>query len=687
MSRPRSRSPRHRRFPWEELDFDPCKVIEEMDGRPRDRSHRLREGPEELGDFLVEKMYLEDQRRSPFSDESRFRSQRHSGQELYRRGPSPHRDQMHLENRRDGEGSGNDRRREDFQRFGNRGAFRQSPQPLLRLGPLDPPKGAGMGWRPEQRGRGRGRFRDSSVRSGDQRTGDVERERREGSFRGRQREKPHHEQDPPFKRPRREMDDASRFGYGNEEDFGDRGFSANRPRGGFGGRSRGNFPRRDSGNPGFGTERDRGLGHRQDFRRHESDFEPRRSPRSVGSSQERFRTSAGRLDGWEISPERHFRDDSIEANRHETRRSPNPQRYDGQEGQMNHRGRGRFSQGRGGRMEPPRNQPRFQDLPDGEQREGYRAFRGGFEDPVEKKPNWENEDRRQRWEDDRPGSLQQSSARVDLDHKIPHQRERDWSSQKSNDVTIITEETLTVKVDMSRPANHRSPLCYSSDRQLSFDLVNVGRQRLDFLPMLEHSGTYRENASHTGTFAQEIITLVHFVKEQYFKGAGPTLDKRFSAPQKGGYSEDEVEELTLNQRFSSNRGFRLNADSLFNDDDEDEDDETLFSRLRSMQSVTKLPLRGPGDLRHNLERRRQEKLEAVRVTIPGSSSSQQRSRGNVSEPDETDQEGFSHRSQNPHRQEGTLGPRRGASVRPNMGPQRWNHRFGPGRQNHPAGLN
>lgn len=57
-----------------------------------------------------------------------------------------------------------------------------------------------------------------------------------------------------------------------------------------------------------------------------------------------------------------------------------------------------------------------------------------------------------------------------------------------------------------------SVLCYSSDRQLSLDLVNVGRQRLDFLPMLEHSGTYRESPAHTGTFAQEIITLVHHVK-------------------------------------------------------------------------------------------------------------------------------------------------------------------------------
>lgn len=123
-----------------------------------------------------------------------------------------------------------------------------------------------------------------------------------------------------------------------------------------------------------------------------------------------------------------------------------------------------------------------------------------------------------------------------------------------------------------------SVLCYSSDRQLSLDLVNVGRQRLDFLPMLEHSGTYRETPMHTGTFAQEIITLVHHVKgrctvkgrlynqkhlllrcwyvftEQYFGGRGITLNERFSAPQKVGSSEDkETEKPTLNQRFSSNQ--------------------------------------------------------------------------------------------------------------------------------------
>lgn len=70
-------------------------------------------------------------------------------------------------------------------------------------------------------------------------------------------------------------------------------------------------------------------------------------------------------------------------------------------------------------------------------------------------------------------------------------------------------------VVLTPPLPPRSLLYYSSDRQLSLDLVNVGRQRLDFLPMLEHSGTYRESPMHTGTFAQEIITLVHHVKGQH----------------------------------------------------------------------------------------------------------------------------------------------------------------------------
>ncbi|KAM4718450.1 uncharacterized protein FYW61_016270 isoform 2-T2 [Anableps anableps] len=426
MSRPRSRSPHYRRFPWEEPDFDPRKVIAELDGNPRDRGHHFREGPEDFRDSYREEHYPEGPRRSPFRDDPRFRHQRHPDHDEFF-----HHVAMRFENRRfsprDEDFEGDRHRgefRDDFKRFDDRGG-RPPPllpglSPNLRSYADHQQRKAGMGWRREEQGR----FRDFSpgMRSGDQRAEVMEK----------------------------------------------------------GGR----FPQH--------------------------------------------------------------------ANR----------------GRHQHYDRG----------------PRF---------------------------------KRQRWEMD-----------------------------------VI---------------DHPGPLCYSSDRQLSLDLVNVGRQRLDFLPLLEHSGTYRESAAHTGTFAQEIITLVHFVKEQYFRGDGVTLNQRFSAPQKGGYSEEELEELTLNQRFSSNRGFSLNMDSLL----DDEDDEPLFFKLGSMQEAGKQPLRGPGDLRHDLERRRQEKLEAVKVTIAGSGLSQ-RSQG--------ESDGFWPGEQN-RRREGSMGSRRGAYNRPTMGPQRRNNHFGNQRQN------
>uniref|UniRef100_A0A3B4HBS2 BCLAF1 and THRAP3 family member 3 n=1 Tax=Pundamilia nyererei TaxID=303518 RepID=A0A3B4HBS2_9CICH len=216
-----------------------------------------------------------------------------------------------------------------------------------------------------------------------------------------------------------------------------------------------------------------------------------------------------------------------------------------------------------------------------------------------------------------------------------------------------------------------SPLCYSSDRQLSLDLVNVGRQRLDFLPMLEHSGTYQETAMHTGTFAQEIITLVHLVKEQYFRGDGITLNQRFSAPQEGSFSEEEMEELTSDEGFESNQGFSLDMNSLLSDD------KPLFFS-RPTQGVRLQPVRGPGDLRHDLERRRQEKLEGVKVTIAGSTMSQ-RPLGACSDP----VMGYSDKM--PHmdhrRRDGSTGPRRGALNRLNAGAQHGNSRFGFQKQN------
>ncbi|XP_068437718.1 BCLAF1 and THRAP3 family member 3 isoform X2 [Clinocottus analis] len=579
-----------------------------------------------------------------------------------------------------GEGNGERRRggfRELFQRYENRARLPQSPPRVAREKLPPTPRThpdhnhhhhhhqqrePGVGWRREEQGRGRGRFRDlsPSVRLDDQRGGaGRERGRRpaQGPNRDRRREDSLQERSPTFKRQRREMDDAAHLGFRDEEDFGAQRYSGLGPRDKSG--APGPLPRgaaRHSGPP-LVVEHGHGIaGGREparweqfsDRRDPDPDFDRQRSPpaRPASSSQERFRAPDDRED----ARGRHFQDARRDSGYHEAKRNPapldrpNPARYGGRGGPAAHRGRGgpphsargRSYRGQAGRTGPLRTQPRsqqqssYREPPREEQRAAYRPFRGdAYEDTPDGEPDWaeedeemeeeEEEDRLQQWEPRGPTSLERHLQRSELNPKTPRQRERGWSEQKANNNNAAaTEETLTIKVDMSRPVKNNSALCYSSDRQLSLDLVNVGRQRLDFLPMLQHSGTYREPPTHTGPFAQEIISLVHLVKEQYFRGGGVSLSQRFSTPQE--VYEDETEELTLDERFSANRGFSLNISSLL------EDEEPLFSRLGPLQ-----PVRGPGDLRHDLERRRQERLEGVKVTISGSGVSQ-RPLGPSSEP-------------------------------------------------------
>ncbi|KAJ8344426.1 hypothetical protein SKAU_G00317550 [Synaphobranchus kaupii] len=162
------------------------------------------------------------------------------------------------------------------------------------------------------------------------------------------------------------------------------------------------------------------------------------------------------------------------------------------------------------------------------------------------------------------------------------------------------QETLTIKVDMQWPAAQNRPSCFSSDRQLSLDLINVGRQRLDFLPMLEHSGSSQETMLHSGTFAQEIISLVHQVKENYFKGESLTLNERFSSVNSNQSEEDGAQPSSP----WAHRRIDLSQSEL-------KTQPTLKKQRRHQLADN------PGDLRHDLERRRQERLEGVKITIPG----------------------------------------------------------------------
>lgn len=228
MSRPRS--PHYRRFPWEEPDFDPHKVLAELDVDPMDRSHHR----ENYSDYAREDMFQAGQRRSsPFSDDRHFAHHRHPSQEeIYRRRPSPYHDTMGCDGQRlsphpDREGDRfREGFRENFQSFESRERSPHSPLRLERNSLPPTPRShsdrqqrdPGMGWRREEQGRDRGRFRDLSPsdRSEEHRAGaGRERERRNtpGSHRDRRgREDSHQERPPPFRRDRRDMDDGYHLG-------------------------------------------------------------------------------------------------------------------------------------------------------------------------------------------------------------------------------------------------------------------------------------------------------------------------------------------------------------------------------------------------------------------------------------------------------------------------------------------
>lgn len=258
--------------------------------------------------------------------------------------------------------------------------------------------------------------------------------------------------------------------YRNEED---QRYSVDAHRDSFRGDTQESLPRGDIRHPGpLVIEHDHGIAHGRepsrwkqsdDRRDRDPDFDRQRSPRPLFSSQELFRTSESTLDPREDGRGRRFQDNWREADSRQSRRSPTPQDRPNAMRHGNQRGKGgpRQARGRtGGRTGPQRNQPRlhessqgYQDVPHEEQRPRYRPFREDYENPVEEEADWAEETRLQQWKRDGPESLGRRPSDTGLASKTPHQRMHQWDDQKSNYMTITTEETLTVKVDMSRPAN------------------------------------------------------------------------------------------------------------------------------------------------------------------------------------------------------------------------------------------
>ncbi|XP_011733612.1 BCLAF1 and THRAP3 family member 3 isoform X2 [Macaca nemestrina] len=155
-------------------------------------------------------------------------------------------------------------------------------------------------------------------------------------------------------------------------------------------------------------------------------------------------------------------------------------------------------------------------------------------------------------------------------------------SQKLSDVKPspinLRKKSLTVKVDVKKT-------------------VNTFRKSENFHPVFEHlDSTQNTENKPTGEFAQEIITIIHQVKANYFPSPGITLHERFSTMQ--DTHKADVNEITLNSDPEIHRRIDMS-----------------LAELQSKQAViyeseqTLIKIIDPNDLRHDIERRRKERLQ------------------------------------------------------------------------------
>ncbi|XP_043556162.1 BCLAF1 and THRAP3 family member 3-like isoform X1 [Chiloscyllium plagiosum] len=161
-----------------------------------------------------------------------------------------------------------------------------------------------------------------------------------------------------------------------------------------------------------------------------------------------------------------------------------------------------------------------------------------------------------------------------------------------------TTESLTIRIDMKKTVKKCRPTSsHASERLMSRDLVSVGKKRDEFHHVFEHMGSSFEanpNIS-SGEFAQEIITLVHQIKEDHFKSSDLTLHDRFSKLQNAqspGRKEENARGPEIHRRID------MSLEDLHN-----RERKPVARKTSTWVAVN------PDDLRHDIERRRKERLQ------------------------------------------------------------------------------
>ncbi|XP_062908027.1 BCLAF1 and THRAP3 family member 3-like [Mobula hypostoma] len=130
---------------------------------------------------------------------------------------------------------------------------------------------------------------------------------------------------------------------------------------------------------------------------------------------------------------------------------------------------------------------------------------------------------------------------------------------------------------------------------MSRDLASVGKKSDEFHHVFEHMGSsLKANPNiSSGEFAQEIITLVHQTKEDHFKSSEITLHDRFSKLQNAQSPQKEGRDLGP----EIHRQIDISLADLHN-----QERKPIGRKPSTWVAVN------PDDFRHDIERRRKEKL-------------------------------------------------------------------------------
>ncbi|XP_071994060.1 BCLAF1 and THRAP3 family member 3 [Engystomops pustulosus] len=142
----------------------------------------------------------------------------------------------------------------------------------------------------------------------------------------------------------------------------------------------------------------------------------------------------------------------------------------------------------------------------------------------------------------------------------------------------------------------------SNDRQMSKDLVAVGGKDA-FHPVFNHLRSSKPGDTNApqSEFTQEIITIIHEVKATHFKSPEMTLHERFSKLQAESNNDElNVTKSTAQPNPEIHRRIDISLEDLQN--------KTI--QKTEVTLVSQRVIEDPNDLRHDIERRRKQRLHS-----------------------------------------------------------------------------